>query len=405
VSLRRRVLGVLLALAALGSVAPGAVPGAAADTKKDIQHAKDRLDVLLGKIAGERKELDAQRAQVQAAQGKLNDLALEVYVANQKFGRLETDIMGIREALRSTKDRMHHLRQRLDARARAEYENGPAGNLAFVLSATSLADLSDRVQYVSRLTQADSDLANEVQDQANALKIKERDLGFLLHRQTLLLQDLQAKQAELDKQLAAQQAIYDRQAAIVAQLQNQAGEVDSLIAKLKDKLHQEQLARARAAALAAQQGIAITGSGPFQYCPVSGPHAYGDSFGAPRYGGGYHPHAGNDIMAAPGTPVVAPFSGTVSAHPNTLGGNAIIETGPDGYIYGAHLSAYGASGSVSAGTVIGYVGNTGDAQGGPYHLHFEWHPNVIPASPYRSVYGYTTIGDAVDPFPYLNLVC
>ena len=138
---------------------------------------------------------------------------------------------------------------------------------------------------------------------------------------------------------------------------------------------------------------------------MAGPHAFSDSFGAPRYGGGYHPHAGIDIMAPLGTPVVAPFAGSVSQDPNGLGGNAIIERGSSGYTYGAHLSSYGATGSVSIGTVIGHVGNTGDARGGPYHLHFEWHPNVIPAHPYRSAYGYTVINGAIDPYPYLTQVC
>ena len=74
-------------------------------------------------------------------------------------------------------------------------------------------------------------------------------------------------------------------------------------------------------------------------------------------------------------------------------------------MYNAHLSRMGQLGSVSTGTVVGYVGNSGDAQGGPTHDHFEFHPNVIPANPWRSPYGYTVIGDAIDPYPYLNSVC
>jgi murein DD-endopeptidase MepM/ murein hydrolase activator NlpD len=62
--------------------------------------------------------------------------------------------------------------------------------------------------------------------------------------------------------------------------------------------------------------------------------------------------------------------------------------GARGFVYNAHLVAYGQLGAVGAGTVIGYVGATGDA-GGP-HDHFEWHPNN---------------GAAVDPYPFLSAVC
>ena len=60
----------------------------------------------------------------------------------------------------------------------------------------------------------------------------------------------------------------------------------------------------------------------------------------------------------------APFSGTASNSTNSLGGLSVTVTGADGYVYNAHLSAFGALGSVSTGTVVGYVGNSGDAQGG-----------------------------------------
>jgi murein DD-endopeptidase MepM/ murein hydrolase activator NlpD len=190
----------------------------------------------------------------------------------------------------------------------------------------------------------------------------------------------------------------------VASLDADRAKATSLYDQLKKKLKAEE----RAAALAATHGgpTPNDGPGPLYVCPVDQPHAYGDSFGAPRSAGGYHPHAGNDILAPEGTIVRAPFDGTVELDPNGLGGNAIIEHGADGWIYGAHLSRYGATGAVHTGDIIGYVGNTGDAQGGPYHLHFEWHPNVIPANPYRSIYGYTVIdGSAIDPYPYLNEVC
>jgi murein DD-endopeptidase MepM/ murein hydrolase activator NlpD len=108
-------------------------------------------------------------------------------------------------------------------------------------------------------------------------------------------------------------------------------------------------------------------------CPVQGPHAFSDDYGDPR-GGGYT-HQGNDILAARGTPVVASVAGYVTHRNGPVSGLAYYLDGEDGNEYfGAHLDSFGASGQVSAGTVVGTVGDTGDAAGGPPHLHFEIHP-------------------------------
>jgi murein DD-endopeptidase MepM/ murein hydrolase activator NlpD len=128
-------------------------------------------------------------------------------------------------------------------------------------------------------------------------------------------------------------------------------------------------------------------SGGGMVCPVPG-STFIDSWGAPRPQG--WSHQGVDMMASSGTPIVAPVSGVVTHRGNNVGGLAFHIEGSDGrYYYGAHLSAYGASGSVSAGTVIGYVGNTGDAQYTASHLHLEIHIG----------------GVAVNPYPYVAAVC
>ena len=95
---------------------------------------------------------------------------------------------------------------------------------------------------------------------------------------------------------------------------------------------------------------------------------------------------------------MAPFDGTAVATPNSLGGFSVKVFGSQGFVYNAHLVQYGKLGAVKAGTVIGYVGNSGDALGGPTHDHFEWHPATIPP-------GVRTIGSAIDPYPFLKQVC
>jgi murein DD-endopeptidase MepM/ murein hydrolase activator NlpD len=132
------------------------------------------------------------------------------------------------------------------------------------------------------------------------------------------------------------------------------------------------------------------GKNPLLTCPVHGQGSFSRDFGAPRFAGGYHPHAGNDIFATQGTPIVAPFDGIATTTPNELGGLAVKVYGRPGYVYNAHLSRYGKLGSVKAGDVIGFVGNTGDALGGPPHDHFEFHPGN---------------GPPVDPYPYILAAC
>ncbi len=119
--------------------------------------------------------------------------------------------------------------------------------------------------------------------------------------------------------------------------------------------------------------------GPLFMCPIQAKGYFSDDFGAPRYAGGYHPHQGNDMFADFGSPIVAPFNGRAVIAANRLGGLAVKVFGRDGYVYNAHLSRYGKVGPVKVGDVIGYVGNTGDAIGGPPHNHFEWHPRNGPA--------------------------
>ena len=116
-----------------------------------------------------------------------------------------------------------------------------------------------------------------------------------------------------------------------------------------------------------------TSSGGGIVCPVAGSVQFTDSWGAARSGG--RSHKGTDMMAASGTPTVAPVGGTVEHRSSSLGGLSWYLHGDDGTTYyGTHLSGYENQGAgwVAAGTVIGYVGQTGNA--GSPHLHFEIQP-------------------------------
>jgi murein DD-endopeptidase MepM/ murein hydrolase activator NlpD len=114
--------------------------------------------------------------------------------------------------------------------------------------------------------------------------------------------------------------------------------------------------------------------------PVYGPSSFIDTFGALRGDISSGWHHGDDIFAPLGAPLLAVASGTVfSVGWNKVGGNRLwLRDGQGNLFYYAHLSAFSplaVNGSkVNAGDVVGFVGNTGDAQGTPFHLHFEVHP-------------------------------
>jgi peptidase M23-like protein len=143
---------------------------------------------------------------------------------------------------------------------------------------------------------------------------------------------------------------------------------------------------------------------PFRVCPVGKKVAYRDDFGERRTTGGYHPHEGNDIHAPVGRAIRAPFAGFAVAHTDTwFAGKSVGLIGAYGFVRNAHLSRFGHLGYVNAGTVIGYVGQTGDAL--TPHDHFEWHPWTVPDRLHVAPSGFSRILDAIDPFPFLNQVC
>ncbi|MES2408931.1 MAG: peptidoglycan DD-metalloendopeptidase family protein [Patescibacteria group bacterium] len=115
------------------------------------------------------------------------------------------------------------------------------------------------------------------------------------------------------------------------------------------------------------------------------------NFGDPRSDG--RTHEGEDIMAVLGTPIVSPTEAVViRTGVGETEGNYVYTANPGGetfvYMHLDHIGEGIVSGLVlEAGDLIGYVGDTGNAAGGPAHLHFEIHDNS---------------GTPVDPFPRLT---
>jgi len=136
------------------------------------------------------------------------------------------------------------------------------------------------------------------------------------------------------------------------------------------------------------------------------------SAGSASYGRSHHDYPAADVFAPCGTPVVAPTSGILSelrrvdawSSSNdkgaTRGGLSFTLLGDDGVrYYGSHLKAVSSSlepaTHIGAGAAIGAVGNTGNAQGTPCHLHF----GISPPCPRHE---WMVRRGAVYPQPFLD---
>ncbi len=115
---------------------------------------------------------------------------------------------------------------RLNARAHEAYIEGPGSDLEFILGATSLTDLSDRVTFLDAVQQSDADLANEVQNIRN-------QLDATIAKQEVLQAKAAAAVDELDAKKAQLQANFDEQQAILASIEEEKAQAQSFYAKTK----------------------------------------------------------------------------------------------------------------------------------------------------------------------------
>ena len=350
---RKASIHLSLALALVASVL--ALSPALADTEDELADAKSDLAAIQ------------------------DDLDEATYAWNQAMSRLDQtrdDITLVKARIRDLEDRLDRVDARLEERAALAYTVGPASTIEALLSSSTFSEFSDRLEFLGSVTQADVDLALEREVAQEELRREQDDLAALSERQAETAEELEDVTEDIDSKFEA---------------------VNARVAELTEELRKEQAAQRALELIGQNPGGTPTsspgsvpvpgGSGAIQVCPVAGPNSFVDSFGWPRVG---HTHQGIDLISPAGTPIVATHAGAVSQSSSTSGGlQAYVRAGDGTYTFYAHLSSYGATGSVSAGTVIGYVGSTGNA-GDTNHLHFELHPGG---------------GAAVNPYSLLVAVC
>ncbi len=357
---------------------------------------------LKQQLAAKQALLDEAYKKQDALQENLNQVAGAYNDAESRAAELENEISGVEQKIASSEQDLQKARTQLEERLVSIYKDGGAAShyLDVFFSEEDLVSVFERLDALNQIADDDQALFSEVVGILGEAKANKALLEQKKAEQTAQLLELQRLQADAAEQLKNSTAEYQAVKAQVDTLQEEIRKADARAAELA---RQKRLAAQRAAAAAAAAAAAKrraenpqpppSGGGggsvlPIGFVfPVAGPHSYVDSWGAARSGG--RTHKGTDIMSPRNTPVVACVSGNIRVSNTATGGLAEYVTSGGYQFYYAHLDHLAAGMYtgvwVNAGTVIGYVGNSGNASGGPTHLHFGIAVNGTNVNPYPTL--------------------
>ena len=360
-------------------------------------------------------ELAKAKADLKAEQAKLDKLAAKQAAAENRDENTKIRIENVQAKTDTATKKLATLQTHFQSRIRDIYMDRGSAALevidAIISGDMSLDSVIKQLKMLSNIAHSDSQLVADVTAQVKELKNLNTDLQAQkkqeqadyaqlvaanqtalqamesskdsynsLHAKVAALQAEEAKRQEAARQLAATQAkaAADAKAAALAQANAQKNNTTTTTK------HSSSGTTSTTEPVDANPPANVASDWVF---PVQGPNSFVDSWGAARSGG--RTHKGTDIMTARNTPIVAVVKGVIARTSPTdtgLGGITIWLDGSDGnsYYY-AHLSSI-KSGikpgvHVTAGEVIGFAGNTGNAAGGAVHLHFEYHPGGGAAAP------------------------
>ncbi len=384
------VLLLSLLLSLLGSVANAASSSEIQDQIDELEDQKEATDRELAELEELLSEnLDsmlAMIAQKDAIDQQIAILQSQNQTISQMVSAYNLMIADQQEALDKAEARMEELNEKYKLRIRAMEEQGGLSYWSVIFNASSFSDLLDRLNMVAEIANADAKRLEELKEVAQEVEAARADLFVKKQELDVVKQELQASQTEMEAKraeadgiladlvaLGEEYEIYmeeaeDRQQQLMEELAAKEDEYDEAV-------YQEWLATSVPPTTTAPPGGGSNTVDGITWITPTKNYRITDRFGMRWHpiSGQYKMHNGIDMAAPQGTPIYATRSGYVTLTSFQAGGAGYyvkINHG-DGFssIY-MHMTHYIVSAGeyVSAGQVIGYVGNTGGSTGP--HLHF-----------------------------------
>lgn len=376
-----------------------------AETVAEIQAEQNRLESEKQELQNKLDELQSQEAEKQAYQDtlqeKINLLQEQIDTTRQNIEDLNNSITELTMKLDASEKEIQDTIDEFKERLVAIYQAGNVSTLEILLDSDSLSEFTTRATMLENMTAHDQELVDELQAYVDSTSEEREERQAQMEEVAELKKSLESQQEELD-------ALYEENAAAIVEIQGAEGATENALAANEEELAaseqkmQEAIAKQQAAEEAAKQQAAQSGgssggsvsSGSVSY-PTGGGGVEGFNPIWPLPGvtyisagfNGYPGHKGLDIAGSYGTPIVAAADGTVIEANSTdswgmsWGYYVLIYHNSTYTTRYAHMSSVAVSSGqyVTAGTVIGYEGATGNVTGP--HLHFEVYQNGTRVDP------------------------
>ena len=384
----KRILGALSALLALLIFALAVFPAspALAVSQAEIDALEEQRDALKAERESMQADIDALKNEQAGILEQKRALDEQNEVYRQELELIEEQVSlytrlvdekaaELEEATAAEEEQLATYKQHV----RAMEENGKYTYLSIIFGSRSLSELMSNLDMIGEIMEADK----RIYDQYTAAREKAEEIKA---EYEVTLEQLSEKQDEYEAEKVELEAKIAEASAMIEQLEAEIStNYDLYLEVLAQEEALESDIQNKIAELERQEAASsITSTGSYIW-PLPG-YSPGSA-----YGWRMHPifnemrfHAGEDIGAPSGTPILAADSGVATVIPdngNGYGNYIMINHGGGRVTLYAHMSAFAISNgaSVSQGQVIGYVGSTGNSTGP--HLHFEVRVNGATTDP------------------------
>ena len=396
ISVRAGALAAMLLLSLVLNLIPTrAYAASSSEIRQQIKELKADKKEIEAQIEEVQGQYEANENEILDLVNQKNVIDQEIQLLSQRIGITNQEIAAYSLLIADKQDELDEAQTRLDElnekskeRIRAMEEEGELSYWSIIFKANDFSDLLDRLNMIQEINAADQKRLKEISEAAETVAAVQEELltekaaleetRAQLDADQLAMEEKRLEADELLTELIAKgeefEALLDESEALQEELMQEIAQAEK---ELKAAEYQEWLATYVPTTRPSGTDTTPSDQAPSSSGWVKPLKSY--TLTSP-FGMRLHPilgyermHNGVDMAAPAGTPIYAAKSGkvTVTSYQAGGAGNYVSINHGDGFssIY-MHMTRYIVTKGqyVTAGQVIGYVGNTGLSKGN--HLHF-----------------------------------